>query len=105
VPAIDIYRRNLQRSYLDNMDARLNGGEGTTETKALVRGELKALDAQIQAALPRVTDRLTRLHLTDCRDEIASYLDPLVPRPEGGARGGRGGRGGGVGDSAGRGGR
>ncbi len=93
--AIDIYRRNLQRSYLDNMDARLNGAGGSNEVRALVRGELQALDKQLQSALPDVTDEMTRRHLQDCRDQIAESLDRLVPRPAapaGGAFGrGRGG--------------
>jgi hypothetical protein len=94
---INIYRRNLQRSYLDNMDSRLNGSEGSTEVRALVRGEIAALDKQLQAALPAATDEVTRRHLQDCRDEIATMLDPLVPRPAAGAGGGgRGGRGGGA---------
>jgi len=93
--AIDIYRRNLQRSYLENMDARLNGGGGSNEVRALVRGELQALDKQLQSALPGVTDEMSRRHLQDCRDQIAESLDRLVPRPAapaGGAFGrGRGG--------------
>jgi Met-zincin/Domain of unknown function (DUF5117)/Domain of unknown function (DUF5118) len=91
--AIDIYRRNLQRSYLDNMDARLNGSGGSTEVRALVRGELHALDAQLAAALPGATDERTRLHIRDCRDKIAESLDRLVPRPAAGAGAGFGGRG------------
>ncbi len=95
--AINIYRRNLQRSYLDQMDSRLNGAGGSTEVRSLVRGELVALDRQLQTALAATTDELTRRHLQDCRDEISTMLDPLVPRPAGGAGGGRGGRGGGAG--------
>jgi hypothetical protein len=94
--AINVYRRNLQRAYLDNMDSRLNGANGSPEVRALVRGELKVLDAQLKAAQPAATDTLTKLHLQDCRDEIATMLDRLVPRdasPAGGG-GGRGGRGG-----------
>jgi len=94
--AINIYRRNLQRSYLDNMDSRLNGANGSPEVRALVRGELKALDKQIAAAQPTATDSLTKLHLQDCRDEIATMLDRLVPREATPGGGGRGGRGGGI---------
>jgi hypothetical protein len=93
--SIDVYRRNVQRAYLDNMDARLNGAGGSTEARALVRGELQALDKQIQAAQPGATDELTRRHLQDCRDQIAESLDRLVPRPAAPAGGGFGrGRGG-----------
>jgi hypothetical protein len=94
--AVNVYRRNLQRAYLDNMDARLNGAGSSAEVRALVKGELRALDRQLQAAVPGATDELTRRHLADCRDEIATTLNPHVPRPAGG--GGRGGgRGGGGG--------
>jgi hypothetical protein len=92
---INVYRRNLQRSYLDNMDARINGAGLSPEVRSLARGEVKALDRQLAAALPTTTDELTRRHIQDCRDEIATMLDPTVPRPAAGAAGaGRGGRGG-----------
>ena len=95
--AIDIYRRNVHRAYLDNMEGRLTGG--SEEVRAMVKGELRALDAQLKTALasPATTDDLTKRHLQDCRDEIAAMLDPLVPRP--GRAGGPafGGRGGGAG--------
>jgi hypothetical protein len=91
---IDAFRRNAQRAYLDTMDNRLNAGPATaSEVKALVKGELRALDAQLRAAIPAATDRPTRLHLDDSRDYIARILDPQVPRPAptaGPARGGRG---------------
>jgi hypothetical protein len=95
--AIDVYRRNVQRAYLDNMEGRLTGG--SEEVRALVKGELRALDGQLRTALasPATTDDLTKRHLQDSRDEIAAMLDPLVPR--GGRAGGPafGGRGGGAG--------
>lgn len=95
---INIFRRNLQRAYLDDMDNRLNGSEGSTEVRSLVRGELLTLRAELRTALPAATDEVTRRHLQDCVDRIDEALDPLVPRPAAGAGGGgRGGRGGGLG--------
>jgi hypothetical protein len=91
---IIIYRRNLQRSYLDNMDNRINTPGGSDEVRSLARGEVKALDKALAAALPAATDELTKRHLQDCRDQIAAMLDPLVPRPAAAAGAGRGGRGG-----------
>jgi hypothetical protein len=96
--AIGIYRRNLHRSYLDTIDTRLNGNVAPSdEVRALLRGELRALDAQIQKALPAVTDEVSRRHLQDARDQVATILDPRAMRtrsaPEPGAAG-RGGRGG-----------
>ena len=97
--SINLYRRNVQRAYLDNMDERLNGQPAASaEVRALVKGELRALDRQLQtaAAAPGL-DEGTRRHLVDARDSIAIILDPTVPRPApaaGGDGGGRGGRGG-----------
>ena len=39
--AIDTYRRNVQRVYLDTMDNRLNGAEPDDEVRALIKGELR----------------------------------------------------------------
>ncbi|TAK18023.1 MAG: DUF5117 domain-containing protein [Acidobacteria bacterium] len=94
--AVNIYRRNLQRAYLENMDSRINTPGSSEEVRSLARGEVKALDRQLAAALPAATDEFTKRHLQDCRDAIAAMLDPLVPRPAaaGAAGAGRGGRGG-----------
>ena len=95
---IDAVRRNLQRSYLELFDAKLNrdarstaqgpggpGGPGgptapqpprSSDARALLRGELMALDAQIAAVLPRVQNRVTRYHLLDVRHEIRRILEP-----------------------------
>jgi len=81
--AITIYRRNLQRAYLVNMDQKLNATPASTaEIRMLVKGELKALDRQLQSAAAATgLDETTRRHLVDSRDEIAAILDPRVPRP------------------------
>ena len=93
--AINIYPPQPAAVVPGQHGRRLNGSDGSTEVRSLVRGELLALDKQLQAALPAATDEMTRRHLQDCRDEIATMLDPLVPRPAAGAGGGgRGGRGG-----------
>jgi hypothetical protein len=91
---IDAVRRNLQRAYLELFDAKLNppaaraaptgpvppgilvGSRQSSDARALLRGELTALDAQITGALPRVRDRVTRYHLMDVRHEIRRILDP-----------------------------
>jgi hypothetical protein len=81
---IDAYRRNLQRGYLDLMDEKLNGRAPVTDDqRPFIRGELQAVSQMIARALPRTTDRTTRLHLEDIRNEIAKALDPkfLPPAP------------------------
>jgi hypothetical protein len=83
---IDAYRRNLQRAYLDLMSTRLNGAQrATDDQRPMFRGELKTIAADAAAALLRTTDRDSRLHLEDVRDQIAKILDPkfqlVTPTP------------------------
>jgi len=87
---IDQFRRNVQRMYLDALDARLNNSGPPPEIRALLRGELRSARADIVRALPAVTDRQSRLHLEDARDQIDEILDPRAMRASGGG-GGRGG--------------
>jgi hypothetical protein len=88
---IDQFRRNVQRIYLDALDARLNNSGPPPEIRALLRGELRSARADIVRALPAVTDRQSRLHLEDARDQIDEILDPRAMRDSGGGGGGRGG--------------
>ncbi len=93
---IDAFRRNLQRSYVELIDERLNRATSapgaaaaaagaatvaTDEVRPLLRGELKTLRTAITAALPRAADRETRLHLEDMQDQIAKVLDPKFAPP------------------------
>jgi hypothetical protein len=96
---VSLYRRNVQRAYLGQLDARLNGTPaGSAEVRAIVKGELRELDRQLQAAGSAAgLDEYTRRHYADSRDDISTILDPTIPRPApaaGAAGGGRGGGGG-----------
>ena len=119
---IDAYRRALQRSYLQDVNNKLNpvaaattapafpqnpdqpapggrGGRGGTaaagDEKPLYRAELRALSDSITAAIPKTTDHETRAHLLAAKDEIAKILDPkFLPAAPAAAEAGRGGRGG-----------
>jgi hypothetical protein len=94
---IDVYRRNLQRAFLETVDGELTppalrpqqgvGGVGpgqdsrwSSDVRPVLRGELRALDRELAAALPRAADRMTRLHIEDARAEIARMLDPQSTR-------------------------
>jgi hypothetical protein len=85
---INQFRRNVQRVHLDALDARLNGPTPPPEIRALLRGELRTVRSEIVRALPGVTDRLSRLHLEDARDQIDEILDPRAMRSSAGGRGG-----------------
>jgi uncharacterized protein DUF4953/uncharacterized protein DUF5117 len=79
---IDVYRRNLQNSYIDALSAKLNVRPSATDDyRALIKAELRDLDRAIGGALPRATDRATRAHLADARDQIAKALDPKFAAP------------------------
>jgi hypothetical protein len=81
-PKIDAYRRNLQRVYLDMMNDKLNGRAAVNDDqRPFIRGELRALNADVARAMVRATDRATRMHLEDVRDQIAKILDPKFAAP------------------------
>jgi hypothetical protein len=92
--AIDPYRRNLQRGYIERMNFLMteepaapaarqrNSPEYTAVTMAqsdirpLVRGELETLRRELRAALPRMTDRTSELHIRDLLVRVDRILDP-----------------------------
>jgi hypothetical protein len=79
---IDVYRRNLQNSYLDLLSTKLNGRPAVTDDyRALIRAELRDLNTSITAAQARATDRQTRAHLADAKDQISKALDPKFAAP------------------------
>ncbi|MEL6845061.1 MAG: zinc-dependent metalloprotease, partial [Bacteroidota bacterium] len=91
--AIDPYRRNLQRAYLERMEflmtneqtpippqfrsrvTRTNVDVSQSDIRPVVRAELKALDRQIARSLSRVRDGMSRIHLEDMRARIEAILD------------------------------
>jgi uncharacterized protein DUF4953 len=74
---VDPYRQNLQRAYLDVLNDKVNGRQASTSpSRPLARSELRTLDAAVRAAIPKASDRSTRAHLQDVRDQIGRILDP-----------------------------
>jgi hypothetical protein len=79
---IDVYRRNLQNSYIDLLSNKLNVRPSVTDDyRALIKAELRDLSAALAAASGRASDRQTRAHLADARDQIAKALDPKFAPP------------------------
>ena len=79
---IDVYRRNLQNSYIDLLSNKLNVRPSVTDDyRALIKAELRDLSAALGVASARATDRQTRAHLADARDQIAKALDPKFAAP------------------------
>lgn len=95
---IDAFRRNLQRTYLDQLNAKINSSRGESgfqvivigdarprpsagsaamsDARAAMRAELGALRSQINASIARAADTETRVHLLDARTQIDRILDP-----------------------------
>lgn len=91
---IDVYRRNLQRGFLERMNylmteeqapvparfrafiTRTNVDVSQSDIRPFVRGELETLKREINAALRRTRDRATVLHLRDAIVRIDDMLDP-----------------------------
>ena len=93
---ISVYRRNLQKAYIERMNTLINpsagGGGGSfggivitfgptldpkkTDIVSVARGTLRSLKSDISAAIPAASDRMTRYHLQDVVDRIGKILDP-----------------------------
>lgn len=90
---IDVYRRNLQRAYVDRMEylmtedqnvpAFLRRFGGVTsvnvsqsDIRPIVRAELNNLKSNARSAISRTSDRMSRYHLQDLVERIDLILDP-----------------------------
>jgi hypothetical protein len=84
---VSVYRRNLQRAYLERMEYLMTGKMTNTrgddfyvtsqsDVPALVRGELKALLAQLKVAKNAGVNLETKYHYDDCISRIDEILNP-----------------------------
>ena len=90
--AIDPFRRNLQRAYLERLEwlmteepdelprffrGALNDVDvSRSDIRPFARGQLATLAREIRGALGRTRDRATRLHLEDALVRIQDILEP-----------------------------
>ena len=90
---IDAYRRHLQNLYTESMAAKINpppvpaalaqalalfGGSiaGNNDIRPILKDEMRTLDKDLAAAIGKSTDRMSRAHLQDTRDQIKQMLNP-----------------------------
>jgi len=91
---IDVYRRNLQKSYINILNNLLNpaaititlGGGGfggaapvnsdKSDIKSVVRAHLVSLKNEVNAAASGTTDLMSKYHLQDISKRIEEALDP-----------------------------
>jgi hypothetical protein len=92
---IEPFRRELQRSWFNLARNKLNPAplvlppgappqlaqlfgpaRATSDVRSLFRSELRTVQQNATAAIPRATNRETRAHLEDMRDQINQLLNP-----------------------------
>ena len=86
---IDAYRRHLQNTYIETVAARINPppvpaalaalgvtAASTNDIRPILKDEMRVLDRDLASAIGRTSDRMTRAHLQDTRDQIKQMLDP-----------------------------
>ena len=95
--AIDMYRRNIQKIYVDKLIELLKPGTATvrsnvvgatygfntrrvnlaqTDLPSIARGQLVALKNELKIATGQMTDRLSKYHTQDLISRISEALDP-----------------------------
>jgi len=92
---IDIYRRNLQKVYIEALDNLVNptppmappaglprglviftGDIRNTDIPSIARAQLVELRSEITAAIPKETDKVSKYHLQDVLERIKQALNP-----------------------------
>jgi hypothetical protein len=95
--AIDMYRRNIQKLYVDKLIELLNPGTvsvravpvgvtygfttrkvnlAQTDLPSIARGQLQSLKTDLKLANSRISDRMSKYHLLDLIFRIDKALDP-----------------------------
>ncbi|HEY0040880.1 MAG TPA: zinc-dependent metalloprotease, partial [Flavisolibacter sp.] len=93
--AIDIYRRNLQKAFVEQLVGNLKSdgtsmaataaraGFGiasdysrTTDAMSIAKAQLRTLQSEIRSAMPAYKDAASRAHLQDVNDRITEVLEP-----------------------------
>jgi len=95
--SIDVYRRNIQKLYVDKMIELLKPGTtmvravpvgvtsgfttrkvnlAQTDLPSISRGQLNSLKNELKLASSRMTDRMSRYHVQDLISRIGEALDP-----------------------------
>jgi len=84
---IDIYRRNLQKVYVerlialfvpqDNQNPMMGGSQiKPSDVTSLAKAHARTLAAEVRAAAATAPDAITKAHLQDVADRLTTALDP-----------------------------
>ena len=74
--AIDAYRRNLQRAYIQKMASLMKSTEDQSDVKAVVRFMLKRLIKEINTNITKQSNPISSFHLEDILERIDEILNP-----------------------------
>lgn len=91
--AVDGYRRNLQKEFVEQLITLANppvaapvqlapgvtltpASSKNTDASSIARGHLRSLQSEASAAAAGATDKMTKYHLQDIADRIKRALDP-----------------------------
>lgn len=90
--AIDNYRRNLQKEFVEQLISLANSVQTstqlapgitlisanfkTTDVSSIARGHLRSLQSEISGAAATTSDKMSKYHLQDLSDRIKKALDP-----------------------------
>jgi hypothetical protein len=78
---IDLFRRNLQRAFVDLLIGELEPPRTNSDITALARGELRRTLEEINKTHDNAKDATTRDHLEDMRVRIVHAFDPRSKAP------------------------
>ena len=90
--SIDAYRRRLQTTYLEAMASKIKpapqsaqdaqlaallglGSASTRDFRPILKDEMRTLDGELAGAIGKTSDRVSRAHLQDARDQIKAMLN------------------------------
>ena len=74
---VDVFRRNLQKSFIDRLATLFNSKElKNTDINAVIRGELAMMDFQLTLAKTKRVNRITKYHYRDCLAKVKKILNP-----------------------------
>lgn len=93
--AIDVYRRDLQKAYVDQLvnlakppkaaagqaTQSRPGGQASIQDNdgiAQIKGHMRSLLAEVKAAIPAARDTHSRLHLQEVKERLENGLDPKI---------------------------
>jgi hypothetical protein len=80
---IDLYRRNLQRAFVELLSTALEASNADSDLPALARAELERIGRDVKGVFgsTKEPNPITRVHLEDIKTRVEHALDPIPSGP------------------------